>query len=220
MTFLESQNEVKNRLSISAGNPFWTDDMIKQWLNIANVWACAFRPWAFTEGAKKIPSVAGKRYYDYPISFRSDSLTRLSVADSSGNETWYQKVRYDDFMNYLQNNPDGTDKIFTDYRREYFINPVVDTDGLDISVWGQQVPDTLVNDDDITPFTEGAPEGEEAIIKKALAIALKKSNLTKAEEEEKEAILILQDLWSRISKNQASYHTKDTPFFNVPDYFK
>ena len=220
MIFLELQNEVKNRLSISAGNTFWTDDMIKQWVDKANIWACSYHPWPFTEGSKYIPSVAGQRYYDYPVDFRSDSLTRLTIADSNGIDVPYNLIRYDAFMNYLHNNPNGDDLLFTDYERKYFINPVPTVDGLTITVWGQQVPDPLVNDGDTSPFAEGAPDGEEAIIKKALQIAYSKNDIKKAAAMRDEAMFILDNLWKRISEGQARYKSKDTPFFEVPDFFK
>ena len=220
MTFLELQNELRTRLSASSNSTFWTTDMLKTWLNLANQWACAYKPWPFTEGAKYLSTVANQVYYDYPESFRSDSLTRLTVADSSGNPEVYTKIRYNDFMKYRQDNPDGTDQLFTDYNKEYFINPIPTTDGLEIVVWGQQVPDQLVNDGDTTPFASGNPEGEEAIIKRALMYAQQKAGrYDKAGIERDEATLVLKELWDTISKNQAGYQTKDRPFFKSQDFF-
>ena len=195
--------------------------MIKNWLNEANRWACNYKFWPFTEKAKYTTSRAGALYYDYPDSFRSDSIRLLQIEQEDGTMADYQKIRYEDFMKYIQENPNGTDKIFSDFRRQYFINPKVPVDGREICVWGQEKPALLVNDTDTTPFAEGDEAGEEAIIKRALMIALQKAgNYQQAAVERDEAKLILEELWARISEEQAGYQSKDRPFFDVHDFFK
>jgi len=220
MTFKELQEELQNRLSISSSNTFWTNNMLKFWINQANKWACGAHKWPFTEGAKVTYSQAGARYYDYPIEFRSDSVSRLEVKQADGTIKVYRKVRYPDFMNYINTEKNPVDTIFTDYRRWIFINPVINEDGREISVWGQLKPVELVNDGDESPFAEGDENGEEAIIKYALKLALQKGGLyQEATIQGNEATLILAECWSRVQKEQASYQSKDTPFFEVPNFF-
>jgi len=221
MTFKELQDEVIARLSINTTNEFWTVDMIKNWLNQANRWACTYKFWPFTEKAKYTLSRANALYYDYPESFRSDSIRLLQIEQDDGTMADYQKVRYEDFMKYILDNPDGTDKIFSDFKRQFFINPKVPVDGKQICVWGQEKPALLVNDNDTTPFSEGDEAGEEAIIKRAVMIALQKARrYQEAAVERDEARLILEDCWARIQEEQAGYQSKDRSFFETPDYFK
>jgi len=219
MTFLELQTELQNRLSVTTTNTFWTSTMIKDWLNQANKWACTYRKWPFTEGAVYVNSRANALYYDYPPEFRSDSISRLEIESAEGKMEEYKKIRYQDFMKYIRENPDGEDKIFSDHQRFYFINPKVPVSGREINLWGQKKPKKLVADSDITPFAEGEEAGEEAIIKKALSIALKKGKkYTEARIEETEAKDILNEIWERVKEEQASYQTKDTPLFDVPRF--
>lgn len=221
MQFSELQEELQARLSIATTNTFWTPTMLKAWLNQANKWACAYKPWPFTEKAVYTTSRANALYYDYPPKFRSDSIRILTIDQGDGTVAEYKKVRYEDFMRYIRDYPSGTDKIFSDFRRQYFINPKITVNGREICLWGQEKPDTLINDTDTTPFAKGDEVGEEAIIKRALSIALQKARkYQEAGIQRDEAKLILEEYWTRIQEEQAGYITKDKPFFNVPDYFK
>lgn len=221
MTFQEMQTELQARLSIASTNTFWTLQMLKDWLNQANRWACGYKHWPLTEGAKYTSSRANALYYDYPLEFRSDSIRRLEIESGGGKMEEYKKVKYQDFMKYIRENPSGEEKIFSDFRRHYFINPKVTVNGREICLWGQEKPAKLVNDADKSPFAEGEEAGEEAIIKRALSIALKKGRkYTEARIEAEEAKEILNEIWERIKEEQAGYQSKDVPFFDVPRFFK
>jgi len=220
MQFSELQTELQARLSVASSNTFWTSAMIKVWLNEANKWACNYKKWPFTEKAVYTSSKANAFYYDYPLEFKSDSISRLEIEKSDGKMKEYKKVRYQDFMKYIRDNPDGEDLIFSDFRRQYFINPVVEVNGREICLWGQEKPTELVNDVDLTPFAEGEEAGEEAIIKRALGIALQKGKkYQEASIQRDEAKLILEEIWTRIQEEQVQYQSKDRPFFDVPQLF-
>lgn len=215
MQFSELQIEVRTGLSIAAGNEFWSDDYIKSIINRANRWACNYKRWPVTEKAKYTSSQANALYYDYPSEFKIDSIARLEI---DGKE--YKKIRYEDFMKYLEDSPNGTDRLFSDYRRFYFINPKVSVNGKEITIWGQEKPAKLVNNTDITPFAEGEEAGEEAIIKKAISLGLQKAKrYVEAREEAAEAMRILEEIWARIKEGQQLYQSKDRPAFNIPRFF-
>lgn len=221
MTFSELKTELNNRLSITATNTFWTQAMLENWLNQANYWACTYKHWPFTEKAKttttKVQTDFDYDVYDYPSDFRSDSIRRLEIKQSDGTIKKYQKVRYEDFLNYVED--EGDDYIFSDFRRRIFIYPKVKTAGLEISIWGQEKPEKMINDSDKTPFAEGDEAGEEAIIKRALMIALQKAKkYQEAAIEREEAKIILEELWARIQEEQITYQSKDNPFFDVPNF--
>jgi hypothetical protein len=222
MNYEELKTELRNRLSIATGNTFWTDTMLGSWINQANKWACNYKRWPFTEKAKYTTSRADALYYDYPPEFKSDSISRLEIEQDDGTMEGYKKVTYLAFMKYIRDEPDGTDKIFSDFRRQYFINPVVKVNGKEICIWGQEKPTKLVNSSDETPFAEGEEAGEEAIIKKALSIALRKgktaSLVQQSQIEGGEAKEILEQIWARISEEQASYQTKEAPLFDIPRF--
>ena len=219
MTFLELQTELQNRLSIATTNTFWTTAMIKSWLNQAYRWTCNYKKWPFTEEAKKTTTVKDQYYYDYPVEFKADSISRLTVVDANGDEKSYKKIRFQDFLNHKEKHPDSEDKLFSDYRRQYFISPTPDVTDREITVWGQIKPNKLVNDSDITLFAEGEEMGEEAIIKRALMVALQKAKkYSEAAIEREESRLILEEIFARIQEEQASYRGKDNPLFDIPRF--
>lgn len=221
MTFSELTAELQTRLSASSSSTFYTQTLLKSWLNIAYRWSAGLYNWPFSEKAKKTTSIAQSEFkydiYDYPDNttpFKTDSISRLTVDDKK-----YDKKIYQDFLDFIDNNPDSTDKIYSDWGRQYFIFPKLSA-GLNISIWGQIVPTKLTGDTDTTIFS-GDPEAEEAIIKKALSIALAKGKKKQeAMIEEKEATDILKIVWSKIAKRQAQYQSKDRPFFDIPNFYK
>ena len=122
MQFSELQTELQARLSVASSNTFWTPAMIKVWLNEANKWACNYKKWPFTEKAVYTSSKANAFYYDYPLEFKSDSISRLEIEKSDGKMKEYKKVRYQDFMKYIRDNPDGEDLIFSHiHHQQYFL---------------------------------------------------------------------------------------------------
>ena len=214
MKFIDLQKEVKRRLSIFQDNTFYTEEMIKNWINIANKWACAYKPWPFTEKAKYTLSVANQEEYDYPEEFMSDSIRILKVDGEI-----YEKVRYEDYFR-LKNDIFFKDKIFTDFNRIIFIYPVISVSGKEILIFGQEMPRDLINDTDETPFAYNEEEGEEAIIKYALKIALQRGGFyDRATIEGEEARLILENIWGRISGEQSTYLSKSSQYFKDIQFF-
>jgi len=228
MTYKELKEALQDRLSASATNTFWTPTMIGEWINRGVLWATNLYRWPFTEGAEYTKSRANARYYDYPKdtadgvpAFKSDSIRFCQIEQSDGKMKEYTKTRYVDFMRYIENNEDGTDKIFSDYRRRIFINPVVSVSDRKICIWGQEKSKKLAADADETPFAEGEETGDEAIIHYAMAIALRKGRrYNEAAAERAEAFNLLQEIWNRVEMEQAQYRTKSAPLFDVPNFFE
>lgn len=215
MTYKEIQDEVLARLAVTTTSTFFTLEQIKNWINQAIRWACLYKKWPFTEGAKCCSSRAGRKYYDYPPEFRSDSIRRLEVDGEV-----YKKVSFSAFQKIVREDTAEEEKVFSDYMRFYFIWPVIKENGKIISVWGQQKPQKLEKDGDTTPFHSGEETGDEAIIKKTLSIALAKAKkYNEAAVEREEAKMLLEEIWARIQEEQAAYQSKDVQYFDVPKFF-
>ena len=127
---------------------------------------------------------------------------------------------YDDYLNWREDNPDSTDKKWSNQWRRYFIYPVPTTDGdNNITVWGIRNVDTLVNDGDATIFSYSMPECNEAIILEAVAILKTKGEDAKASQfASAEAKQILVVAWSKIKQEQQKYK-QVKPLFFVGDMF-
>ena len=231
MTYKELKEALQDRLSASATNTFWTPTMIGKWINRGVLWATNLYRWPFTERAVYTKSRANARYYDYPIdtaggvpALKSDSIRLCQIEQSDGKMEEYTKTRYIDFMRYIEETQngynDGSDKIFSDYRRRVFINPVVPVSDRKICIWGQEKAKKLTADGDETSFSEGEETGDEAIIQYAKAIALRKGRrYNEAATEMAGALNLLREIWNRIEMEQAQYKTKSAALFDVPNFF-
>ena len=114
MTFLESQQELARRLNadftaITNG----THDLLaltdlKSWINLAILRVWDYARWIFTEDAvyteTTIDAETAEEYYDYPDNWISDSIFLLRVENKEGKMKIYDKIRYEDFIKYLEEN--------------------------------------------------------------------------------------------------------------------
>lgn len=211
MDFSEYQQAVLDDISVEAGDAFYKTAVIKRAINRAYRWVAGLRNWPQTEEAYKRDTEAGKDYYNYPSNFKTDSITRLLY---NGKE--YTKTAWRDFLRYQDNNPNGTDKIFGDYKRQYHINADVEALTAGVEVWGQIIPEDMVNNSDTTLFS-GDSNIEEAILKKTLAILYKKARgqmYDRGVVLEDDAKALVSDAWTQIMKSQGDYQSKDTAVFN------
>lgn len=186
MNFLTAQQDLDSRLSVSGVSGFWTPTDKKRWLNLGQQRALNYRRWPFAESAKTTITNKDQEYYDYPTEFRSKSIGRLDVDGAQ-----YLFMEWEDYLGYT-----GSQNVWSEFGRQYFITPIPDESDKAISVWGilSKLPD-MANDSDESEFPE---EGHEAIVLFALAIGLRKSKmLSEAREAEAEAFGILD----RVARN-------------------
>ena len=232
MTYKESIQETCRKLNIdyndvAAGlNELFKLDDLKSWINLAAQRAWDFHKWIFSEEAV-YSQTSSEEYYDYPDNFVSDSIFLLKVEQADGKMETYGKKRYEDYMKYREDYSDGEDKIFSDYRRYYFINPnTFSGAGRKIEIWGKKKAIKLLDDADLLPFSPDTDDeensGNEAIVKIAYAIALasdKKKDPSKAAREEADAYTMLKIIADKEKEEQIRYQVKNRPLFDIPQFF-
>lgn len=229
MTHQEGLTELSNRLNISytnlSTNDLYSTIMLSGWLNLAVQRAWDYAAWAFSEKAEYTTTVASQEYYDYPDDFISDSIMFLKVLDDEGDMKTYDKIRYEDYMKYREDNDEGEEKLWSSYRRFYFINPLSfdNAAGRTIEIWGRERAPRLNLLGDKLPFSPDSDNyedsGNEAIIKLAYSIALasdKKKDTARSKTEEAGAYAILDVLAKRESGEQSKYQTLNTPMWDNP----
>lgn len=213
-TFGEMKSELKSRLQVADSSSVFTDSRLGILLNEGNTWATSIYNWPQNEEAKKTVTQIDHDYYEYPDIFRTDSISRLYV-----NGKKYDPKNFQDFLTFRENNPTSTDLIYSDYGRRYFIFPTPVAANLVIEVWGQKQAAKLVETTDQTIFSNHDESGNEAILKKAFSIAVKRIDQSLSVGEEKDAMGILAIIFSKIEARQQQYQRIDTPLFDVPDMF-
>ncbi len=215
-TFQQLQDELKARLMVAASSTLFTPTRIAQLIQNAYIWAAGQFNWPQLEKAMLTNTFAGYFYYDYPLRFRNDSLTRLTV-----NDLKYKLIAFDDWLDFKEENPNSTERFFADYARQYFIFPTPTADGdKNISIWGIEEATGLLQPGDETIFSRSDDRGNEATVKKAFSVGIKRIDAKLAQAEEAEAVILLTNSYADYIKKQQKYQRKDHPFLEVPDFFK
>lgn len=212
MDFAAYQQEILDDISAETTDAFYTTAVIKRAINRAVRYVAGYRPWSQTEMAYYNNAVAGNEYYNYPETFKPDSLSKLTY---QGVE--HTKVNFRDYTRYQEEGGvNATDKVFSDFRRQYFISPTPTADEAQaIVIWGQEIPPTLVNASDQDPFY-GDPEMQEIVIKYALGLLYKKGRGTiydRGVALQAEAIQDMSMAWSKQVRRNADYNPKDSVIF-------
>ena len=222
---------VQDDLTIGDESILYSPTIVDRAINRSYRKAGGLFPWPELQDAKKTVTQVNQEYYDYPQTWRSNSIWKLSISDSDGVDVRYGEdpdgspLSFDDYLNWKEDNPDATDKKWANQWRRFFITPIPTVLGSlvtgvnVISVWGIEVITDLSADSDVTVFTYSTPEVNEAIALEAVAILKAKGeNEKSAQFKSAEAKQILAVAWSKIAREQAKYE-KNQPFFEVNDMF-
>lgn len=215
-SFLELQQALQSDLNINSDSTLFPLTTVKLALNRSYIKCGALFLWPETESAKKTSSVANREYYDYPNTFRPDSIWKLII---DGND-YGEPIAFRDYLYEKENNiPSGRDRIWSSQWRRYFVYPTPTSDGdMNIYVWGQKSVDTMTNDGDTTIWSNSMPECNEAVVLEAAAILKNKGEDEKPGEfRSQEAKQILVVAWGKIRSSQKKYQKTKTQY-NIPDY--
>jgi hypothetical protein len=207
------QTKVCTKLGISfsdiANNDLYSLTEIKQALNDAQQWARTYKKWSLLEstGSDLIDATGN---YPYPTGMATKSAFLITVAGYR-----YEKVRYEDYLKYFEDQSTGTDKIWAEYGRTIYINGNACSVGNAVVIYGQKTIADMSADADTSFFSAGEPSGDEAIVLKAVADLLDKEKTKQGESKIKlnEAMVILEQIWSRITENNPREVLKNTPRF-------
>ncbi|KKR20031.1 MAG: hypothetical protein UT51_C0009G0005 [Candidatus Nomurabacteria bacterium GW2011_GWC2_39_41] len=200
--FGDIKNDVIRKLGISTTAAFYTDTILNEWIQQGVRWGTSYKKWPFTEGRISTTYAATEEWSFEGI--KADSIRLLQVGGKR-----FQKLNFEDYQIFKEEEPDGEDRVYSDFGRLVFINPNAGVSGT-LVAWGQYAP---VNIDvtDLTAqtvFSDGDEEGNEAIVEEVLSYA----NTREKKENEvnfhhTRATQILDNLWNRIKDEQFQYQT-------------
>ena len=225
---LSSEIDAAIQSDLSVGNestlfPLATIQLAK---NRAYAKCAALFRWPETEDAKVTTTQDDVDYYDYPQTWRPDSIIKLKVDGVD----YGDPLTFEDYQYELENSfPSGLTKIWANQWRRYFIYPAPVVAGLEIVVFGQRSVEDLTDDDGANPVTiwsYSMPECNEAVVKEAVAILRAKGDDVKVAKSGQtignmlsmEAQGILANAWNGIRKSQTKYR-KTRSEFVIPDFF-
>ena len=218
-TLAEMRIAVQSDLNVDATSALFSPTIIDRVLNRAYRKAGSLFPWPELMDAKKTISENLNAYYDYPATWRSNSIWKLVVNDVKyGEVPDGSPLVFSDYLNWKEDYSTSTDKKWANQERRYFLSPVP-ANGVEICIWGQMVTTAMTVDGSVTIFSYHMNECNEALILEAVAILKSKGDKEDSSQfRSDEAKQILAVAWGKIRKEKAKYE-KRQPFFNVPNFF-
>ena len=204
-------DEVLIRLSASTTLGYYTDTILNNWETQSHQWAAGFRKWPFTEArvsttyASLVTDEDGLLRGEYPEGFKADSIRYLTIGGKK-----LDKKNIFKFRQFIEDNPDDDEKIYSDFGRNYYINPKVDLSGT-IMVWGQYTPAADITDEnELTVFSGYEPDGNEAIVLEMLSYSMLREKKTQESiAYHKKATELLDIIWKRVTDEQFAYQSTD-----------
>lgn len=208
--------ELLARLQVASNSTAYPSSRITSLVKEGYIWATQLFIWLDLVEGKKSHTVASQENYNYPTELKSSSIFMLTV-----NDEVYERKNFEDYLKYKLDNPTSNLKIFANFKRQIFIHPVPSDNGSNnLKVWGSIQASSLSSSTDTTIFTDNKEEGNEAIVRKAFSVAIKRTDQSLSKAEEIEAVAILsklnQDEWKSTYRDQRL----NRPMFSVPDYFQ
>lgn len=220
-TLEEMREALQSDLNVGNESTLFSPDKLDATLNRAYRKAGGLFLWPETEDAKKTSTQSGWEYYDYPTTWRPDSIWRLEIDGKMyGEEPDGSPLAFPDYLKFKEDNPTSTDKKWSSQWRRYFIWPVPTTNGdNNIVVWGQKVVEKMTDNSSITIFSYSLPECNEAVILEAKAILeASQSDDQSGAFRSAEAKQILATAWGKIQRGKMKIE-KTQPMLYVPDFF-
>lgn len=198
--------EVLVRNNRSTTDSFINDTILQDWTRQAHKWAAAFHKWPFTEGRTSTTFTTGTGENSDEWSFEGYKADSFRILQIGGKRL--TKLNLADYQIFREEQPDGDDRVFSDFGRTVFINPNIDLSGT-LTAWGQYEP--VVDPTDLaatTVFSGYDEEGNEALVEKMSSYLKRREHLTaEAELHDKRASEKLEEIWKRIQDEQYAYQT-------------
>ncbi len=191
-TVSDLQTELLVRNNRTTTDGFITDAMLQDWTRNSNTYCTTYKKWPFSEVRDQTTSWSGTEEVDYAsflIDFKADAIRTMFIG---GKQVF--KRNFEDYLDFRQNYPSSNDRIFADFGRILYINPIADVSGT-MAVFGQATP--KIDPTDLTAttiFSNYDEEGNEAIIQKM------KSYLKEREHLPDEAVLANQETDNMLEK--------------------
>lgn len=210
------ETELLARLQGASNSTLYPPARLTSLIKDAYMWATQLFMWHDLMRAKTTNTISGNYYYDYPAEFRSESIMELEIDDVA-----YDRKNYEDYLDYKRDNPASDTKIFANFGRFFFVFPTPTTTGsANISAWGAIQADELSLSTSVPIFSYNKEEGNEAVIRKAFSVAIKRQDATLSVSEEQQASAILTRLSSAEQAHTQRNQRLNHPMLDVPDYFQ
>ena len=204
-TFGDIRDSVIQKLGVATTDAFYTEGILNNWCKEGIRWATAYKKWPFTEG-RVSTTFTGAEEWSFE-GYKADSFRMMQIGGKR-----LDKLNFEDYQIFREENSDGTDRVFSDFGRLVVINPNIDLTGT-LTAYGQYNPADVDATDltATTPFSGGDDEGNEAIVEEVISYAKTRSQEDAlAQIHHAKAKAILDEIWKRAQDEQYNYKTHRT----------
>lgn len=209
------EQELLSQLMAADNSSLYSASRLTSLIKNAYLWATNLFIWNDLVRAKCTSTIAGNDYYDYPEEFRSDTIIRVEIDGEP-----YDQINYEDFLDFRRDNPNSTEKLFANFGRQLWVFPTPTANGANnMDLWGAIQADPLVNSTDVPIFSGNKESANESVVRKGFSVAIKRSDSTLSQSEEKAAVAELGRLNAIEVKGRQRQKRKNKPMLNVPDFF-
>ena len=199
---IQTETLVRGSLSTTAISAAGvTDAILNDWTREAHLWAASQHKWPFTEGRVSTTFSATEEWSFE--GYKADSFRLVQIGGKR-----LKKLDFRNYQIFREEEPDATERVFSDFGRLLFINPKTDLTGT-LTAWGQYTPNidpTLKTD--TTVFSSYDEEGNEAVVLEMLSyLKIRQQLPDEAEAFHNKAINRLDNIWKRVMDEQYQYQT-------------
>ena len=213
-TRADLETELQSQLQAADNSTLYPASRLTTLIKNAYIWATQIAIWNDLVRGKDTTTKASGTYYDYPSEFRSETIIRIEVDGDN-----YPRRAFEDYLSFIDRNPSSSKKFYANFGRQFFIHPTPSTAGLEICVWGAIQADALSDSTSVPIFSYNKEEANQAVVRKALSVAVKRADPNLAQVEEREATVMLLRLAEEEQKATQRDQRLDRPMFDVPDYY-
>jgi hypothetical protein len=194
--------EVLVRNNRTTTDAFITDSMLQGWLGKAHIWATAQHKWPCTEG-RVSTTWSGAEELTFE-GYKMDSFKFIQIGGKV-----FQKMNFRNYQQMRNEQPGNTMRVFSDYGRTMFVNPIADASGT-LVAYGQYQP--VLDTTDLTAetvFSSWDAEANEALVEKISSFLKRREHKPdEADTHDKRAYDKLTEVAGRISEEQYEYQLK------------
>jgi len=222
-TRFDIENKLKPMLFAVGTSTYFTPTRIQEAINDSYMAVSSARQWPDIKKGFVTATLANQEYYDYPENCQTESIFKIMV----DGDAKYEKMDFEDYLAFQEDFPLSDRKIFSEYARQIFVFPIPLTDGVaNFILWGLIQAYPLMNDSDITLFTDWADNLNMAILQYAYADLIQnfdvtgtKGTITRSQQAKALGDQIIAQEYGKIALRLQRKH-KDKPQFLVPDLFQ
>lgn len=226
VTLGDIKNDVLVKLNQGTSQGFYTDTLLNTWFNECYMYCASKYKWPMTQSKDtSLTFSQGTEIYAVPAQFKTDSIRVLQIGTSP---TIYNigKTEFEDYMYFREWMTTASDRIWTEFTRNIYINPNMDVAGV-ITLYGQKNITSLdgTNSDatNTTIFSGAEEEGNEAIAYRMLGLAMMKEKRIGQGAKGKlsgegQVYLSMSDsildaIWKRITDERYAYQNRNKEMF-------